>query len=590
MAVTTSETNQTPEATTDAALDQALIAKKPPSKRKRNPKPGVRVVGGRIYDPQHGKTCHQCRQKTMDFMVACTQLKKDKLCTIKFCHKCLFNRYGEKAEEMAKVDSWKCPKCRGICNCSFCMKKNGNQPTGIMVHTAKANGYSSVSELLEKRGSDFIKASPKVPTPKKRKHEEDKENKGEEPKVKKQLFKKPRKEGRKKSDKQDPTNDLEMKENVEGMSNSSVKIEKVAKPKPHLRKHNEADVAKKRLKELKDKISTLPRGTRLSEIIGIEMDPEDIGPAVQFLEFCSIFSKIFNIKKGQPECILQEIVRGRVGRRGLSAASMQLQISLLSAIQIDRGERPVSRSAKKGAPWFKSLQNFISESEYYFKGLPKESLSDGILGYDNLASYWKLRILNFLCDEVLSTEKLRGFMDSEIMKSKEEKKMDGEKLLAAKRKEREIKEKLKNEMAKAVLSEMGGANLTIEEHANMVSKIKEDAENAHAELLETLDSLSLKTQRSSLRTEPMILEGSGRVYWKLNGLSNNSVILLQDVESWHQLENGDKWYHFSEDDEKTIERHISSVRKWQKILDNALRPPRKEKKSTPNQDQKPSLR
>lgn len=30
-------------------------------------------------------------------------------------------RYGEKAEEMEALDDWKCPKCRGICNCSFCM-------------------------------------------------------------------------------------------------------------------------------------------------------------------------------------------------------------------------------------------------------------------------------------------------------------------------------------------------------------------------------------------------------------------------------------------------------------------------------------
>jgi hypothetical protein len=30
-------------------------------------------------------------------------------------------RYGEKAEDVALLDDWQCPKCRGICNCSFCM-------------------------------------------------------------------------------------------------------------------------------------------------------------------------------------------------------------------------------------------------------------------------------------------------------------------------------------------------------------------------------------------------------------------------------------------------------------------------------------
>lgn len=57
--------------------------------------------------------------------------------------------------------------------------------------------------------------------------------------------------------------------------------------------------------------------------------------------------------------------------------------------------------------------------------------------------------------------------------------------------EKEIKEKLKNDMAKAILSERDAAALTIEEHANMVSKIKEETEKAHAELMETMDSLSL---------------------------------------------------------------------------------------------------
>jgi Zinc-finger domain of monoamine-oxidase A repressor R1 len=44
----------------------------------------------------------------------------------------------------------------------YCRKKRGHLPTGIMIHTAKATGYSSVFELLDKRGSEFIKASTKV--------------------------------------------------------------------------------------------------------------------------------------------------------------------------------------------------------------------------------------------------------------------------------------------------------------------------------------------------------------------------------------------------------------------------------------------
>lgn len=107
-----------------------------------------------IYSSWNGKTCHQCRHRTMDFVAACKNLKKDKPCTIKFCHKCLWNRYGEKTEDVAFLEDWNCPKCRGICNCSFCRKKQGHQPTGILIHTARTTGFSSVSEMLHAKGPE----------------------------------------------------------------------------------------------------------------------------------------------------------------------------------------------------------------------------------------------------------------------------------------------------------------------------------------------------------------------------------------------------------------------------------------------------
>lgn len=36
----------------------------------------------------------------------------------------------------------------------FSRKKRGQRPTGILVHTAKATGFSSVSEFLKTEGSD----------------------------------------------------------------------------------------------------------------------------------------------------------------------------------------------------------------------------------------------------------------------------------------------------------------------------------------------------------------------------------------------------------------------------------------------------
>lgn len=164
----------------------------------------------------------------------------------------------------------------------------------------QAQRFSSVPKYTKNHFIFFLKKvftiywlNSKVAAPQKRKHDEDKENKGEEPKAKKQLFKKPRKEGRNENpDKQDSTNYVKMKENLEGMSNNPINKVEISKLKPYLRKHYEADVAMKRLKELEEEIITLPCGSRLSEVMGIEMDPEDIGLALQFLEFCATFSKV----------------------------------------------------------------------------------------------------------------------------------------------------------------------------------------------------------------------------------------------------------------------------------------------------------
>ncbi|TVU24799.1 hypothetical protein EJB05_27258, partial [Eragrostis curvula] len=135
-----------------------VIAPSEAKPKKRNRTAGVRVVGRRTYDPANGKTCPQCRQKKTDVSAACKQVKKRGPCTIKFCKNCLMNRYGEDAKETEKNKQWTCPNCRGICNCSFCRKKNGQEPTRIMAPLAKASGSSSVHDLLV-QGSDVLAAA-----------------------------------------------------------------------------------------------------------------------------------------------------------------------------------------------------------------------------------------------------------------------------------------------------------------------------------------------------------------------------------------------------------------------------------------------
>ena len=39
-------------------------------------------------------------------------------------------------------------------NFESCRKKRGHQPTGILVHAAKANGFASVSDMLHLKDSE----------------------------------------------------------------------------------------------------------------------------------------------------------------------------------------------------------------------------------------------------------------------------------------------------------------------------------------------------------------------------------------------------------------------------------------------------
>lgn len=99
------------------------------------------------YDQVDGTSCHQCRQKTSDLKTVC---RNDQCIGIRgqFCGPCLRNRYGESAKEAIMNPKWFCPPCRGICNCSFCMKKRGRCATGILIHKAKEKGYNDVKSFL----------------------------------------------------------------------------------------------------------------------------------------------------------------------------------------------------------------------------------------------------------------------------------------------------------------------------------------------------------------------------------------------------------------------------------------------------------
>ncbi|EHA8590487.1 hypothetical protein COCNU_scaffold019397G000010 [Cocos nucifera] len=468
------------------------------SKRTKNP--GVRVVGGRIYDSEHGKTCHQCRQKTRDFAAACKQMKKDKLCTIKFCHNCLRNR-----------------------------KKRGQQPTGILVHAAKATGFSSVSHLLQKKGFEVLNAANVIRT---LKGGGDKENYYVQQKDadggdnEQELRVKKEKKNRLKKLKRDTGGEnttgcgeavvSQGKENLQGKefieySNSALEKEVLldgderqacnngddtklpvngnvseSKDKPlpkarKFRKHGMKKLCKHTVEE-----TVLPEGTPLTKVGDVEFPVEDVGDALQFLEFCKAFSKVLDIKKGQAKAILRELTRGRVGRHAANSLIVQFHIKLLSLIQKNKGEKPLSYSTKSGESWMRTLKTCITGSQCPVKKFPLDCLNNDLLGYDSLDPSKKLRVLNFLCDESLGTEELRHRIDKENSNYIERNKAAKEKVQAAKRKEKDLKKKLKDDVAKTMLS-LKGAPLSLSEHGDLISTIKAETEKIHAEMLESME-------------------------------------------------------------------------------------------------------
>ncbi|KAA8547818.1 hypothetical protein F0562_004247 [Nyssa sinensis] len=675
-----------------------------PSPAKRTKCPGVRVVGGRIYDSENGKTCHQCRQKTMDFVAACRNPKKNKQCTINFCHKCLWNRYGEKAEEMSMLEDWKCPKCRGICNCSFCMKKRGHQPTGMLVHTAKATGFSSVSEMLQFGGSDNLGheksvkdmgVSPKnlavsnkesvVVSPRKRGKENSLEGKGDsnlhppplapnpdEKKSKKmrqerlkEIYdgnrddgvllkdtnpKKPQistgisnkevktngmidcvRQGERNSKKMSSPSDPSRKErrkekrrllketnpkraqNPNGISKKEVKTNGKVDGALQYENNSKTMVSKEvstdssrdeKTKEERDSSShkvgevldskkidndggqlkrdvesrkvkrnaiefqctdldvdiPLAKGTELTTVVGIDLQPEDAGHALQFLEFCAAFGEILHLKKGQPESVLRDLLCGRTGRQGKYSLTVQFYIQLLSLIQKDLGEEPPRFSPTNGKnSWLHALKKCLSKSQCVVKKLPLDGGADGYHGFDNSK---KLILLNFLCDEVLGTVGIRNWIDDQNSKFVENTKEAKGRVLAAKDKEKHLKQKMQDEVAKAILAR-NGAPLTISEHDAIVSQIKTETAQAHSEMLELKGMIPKKKHRSdAVRTEPMLLGINGCAYWRLKGYSKSSDesdILLQDMGTCDPVASSEKWFVFDFEQKKVIEKHIHSI-------------------------------
>ncbi|XP_019173164.1 PREDICTED: uncharacterized protein LOC109168561 isoform X4 [Ipomoea nil] len=560
--------------------------------KQRNNCPGVRVVGGRIYDSRNGKTCHQCRQKTMDYMSGCKNEKNNKPCVIRFCHKCLLNRYGEKAEEVSTLENWNCPKCRGICNCSLCMKKRGFQPTGILVHTAKATGFTSVSEMLLVKGPENIdheKALNKKDAPTKETDASDKESR----KMKRQEYEKtqkghcisgndgvsstaidtspkkkkinkmkeeglpkaknPKEEGSKKNEIHGECKRKRKSEDMKKQVSSKMPDEATGKD---IGDATDLDIKNENL----NPVIPLPEGIRLTAVAGTDLPQEDIGDALQFLEFCAAFGKVLDLKKGQGEAVLRDLVQGRATRRGKTTVTAQFLVNMLTVIEEDMGEGSSTLTCTDGTDaWFNFLKEVVSESLTVAKNMGLDSLNDAADGFDSLSPSIKLKLLNFVCDEVLLTAKIRNWIDDENARYAEKAKEAKVKVSAAKEEEKRLKQKLQDNIAEAVISK-NGAPITVSEHDAIVAKVKLETAEAHAALLES-KGLWLKCNQNAdaVRTEPIYVDTNGQVLWRLKSYSEKSEILLQEVGTGDDASH-EKWSTFDVEQKEIVEKRIDSLR------------------------------
>ncbi|PNT67011.1 hypothetical protein BRADI_3g19616v3 [Brachypodium distachyon] len=423
------------------------------------------VVGGTAETDGVGAQEVAAGPEIQDYLWTCHQRKRDhpvtcktvgKRCPMKYCERCLLTRYGEVAAEVGEKENWKCPKCVGDCNCSNCMVKRGESPTGKIYRAAKASGCSSVRELLNK-GKEAVADALKL-----------------------------------------------------------IGTEKGLRTDDHVG-------------ELPVEI-VLPRGTLLTHIAGVELRPEDVGRAIQFLEFCGSFGEIFQIRKEQAEQILNDIT-GDFEDRVVPSLVANLHINLFYVIQEDKEKKPLIYS-EDGDKWIIDIGNYFSESTLKSAELPFGCLKQGLLAYKNLSPSSKLDVLNVPCDETLSSVNLRNLIVEQVERADERKCEARKKICAA----------TNSGMDEEMVLE-GGESATNEESNNIISKINEAKEIKQAGMNE------LNELQDVPRTK-LIMVDKAVAYWKLDGYS--------ELDDKNTMMNESKWFMFTEDEQKVFEDYVTT--------------------------------
>ncbi|KAL0734444.1 hypothetical protein Bca4012_010654 [Brassica carinata] len=408
--------------------------------------------------------------------------------------------YGEIGEEVALNDNWVCPRCRKICNCSKCRKNKGEKPTGMLTATAKKNGCSNVSEFLRKEGSD------------------------------KYFY------GGKENDSSAGCSE----------ENAAARTKRVLKEKEEFQ-----------LEEVK-----LPQGIESITVSSVDLHPENAGSVLQFLEFCLTFREALGLRDGQAHLVVREHLSGRSTGAQEHSTLTQTIIQLLTLILVDRGDISVGIGATDDR-WFTILGECLAESEVKLDDFPPEMFQKGISEYAEMDSLQKLKLLNFVCDEALSTSVMRNFIENhENPNYVENKKKAEEKLNAAEAKEKQLYLKIKDEFAKTA-ADNDGVALTIEQRVAIISQMSAESEEVHFEKKKALEMRNKSQEYNDvLRTNPVELDDNGLILWNLKSYSEEPTILLQDLGSFSDICPHEKWYSFSSEQKPQVEKYITFKRRW----------------------------
>nr|XP_040248067.1 uncharacterized protein LOC109781341 isoform X2 [Aegilops tauschii subsp. strangulata] len=205
----------------------------------------------------------------------------------------------------------------------------------------------------------------------------------------------------------------------------------------------------------------VPRGTLMTCIAGMKLQSEDVGAAIQFLEFCRSFGEICKIGKGQPE----ETLRHLTELQEVSSVVADVHINLLSVIENGK-DNPFDKYPRHGDEWIRKVGEYISLT-FHAEDFTLQCLNQGVSGYRSLNPSCKLEVLNCLCDEALSCEKLRTCIDN-----KDRKCVATQEIKAATRKQKELKRRY-DDMTKTI---EGGDTANNEEANDILSQIKEAEE------------------------------------------------------------------------------------------------------------------